>query len=110
MNKVEMFINEMKSFGPEYVTFLFYRGYCYWFAFILSERFKGEIWFNPHMVHFACKIDEELYDIYGKIDKGRNPITGEYDELDDCWISWEEYQYNNHESVESIVQSCIKKV
>lgn len=110
MDKVELFIKDFKDLFAEALEFTFYHGYCYWFAYILAARFKGEIWFNPTLVHFATYIDEDLYDIYGKIEPGRDPITGEYDERTDDWVSWEEYQYcNSHDKIESIVSSCIKK-
>ena len=56
MDKIEKFIFDMKNVFPEELEFTFYRGYCYWFAFILANRFKGEIWFNPAIVHFATKV------------------------------------------------------
>lgn len=111
MNKVEKFIKDFKKASPEYLEYTFYRGYCYWFALILAERFKGEIWFNPDIVHFAAYIKTKhhtwLYDIYGMVRIGFNPITGE--EESGNWMSWEEFQKNNHEAVEGIVASCIKK-
>lgn len=109
MNKVEQFINDMKQLFPEELESVFYRGYCYWFAFILAARFKGTIWFNSKIVHFAAKIDNELYDIYGKVRLGICPITGEEDYSENNWIEWSKFQINNHEAVESIVKSCIKK-
>lgn len=109
-NKVELFIDKMKEVFPEEIQFVFYRGFCYWFAFILANRFNGEIWFNPKIVHFACKIENELYDVYGHVDAGYSPVSGEYDGSENDWQSWEHYQLWNHEAVEGIVQSCIKKV
>ena len=109
MNKVENFINKMKADFPDDLEFVFYRGYCYWFAFILAERFKGEIWFNPEIVHFAAKIGDDMYDIYGKVRPGICPINGEEDYSENDWIEWAEFQLNHHEVVESIVNSCIKK-
>lgn len=108
MNKVIEFINGFKEASSPYIEWTFYRGYCYWFAVILSERFKGEIWFNPDIVHFAAMINGELYDIYGFVNVGKNPITGE-DETSN-WMSWEEFQCTHQEAVKSIVDSCIKKV
>ena len=108
-NKIEQFINSMKEKFPKELEFVFYRGYCYWFSLILAERFKGEIWFNPKVVHFATMIDEDLYDIYGKVKFGICPITGEKDNSENDWVSWSEFQFTNHEKVESIVNSCIKK-
>ena len=108
-NKIENFINNMKKLFPEELESVFYRGYCYWFAFILAERFKGTIWFNPRIVHFATKIGNDMYDIYGKVRPGICPITGQEDYSESDWIEWSEFQINNHEAVESIVNSCIKK-
>ena len=53
-------------------------------------------------------IDDNLYDIYGKLEFKWDPKIGE--DGSENWVSWEEFQYNNHESVEKIVDSCIKKV
>ena len=89
MNKIETFINDMKKSFPAEMEMIFYHGYCYWFAFILAERFKGEIWFNPTIVHFASKIGNSLYDIFGEIEPGVNPFTGVYDRNnDDCYIGY----------------------
>lgn len=109
MNKVEQFINDMKKFFPEELESVFYRGYCYWFAFILAERFKGEIWFNSKIVHFATKIDGQLYDIYGTVRPGICPVTGTEDYSESYWYNWATFQIENHDVIESIVNSCIKK-
>ena len=109
MNKVETFINDMKKLFPAEMEMIFYHGYCYWFAFILAEGFKGEIWFNPTIVHFAAKIGDSLYDIFGEVEPGVNPFTGVYNRSNDDWYSWENYQTNHYDVVESIVDSCIKK-
>lgn len=107
--KVQRFINDIKRVFPEELEFVFYRGYCYWFAFILAERFKGTIWFNPKIVHFATMIDGTLYDIYGEITLGINPTNGSRDYSENDWVKWSDFQINNQEAVESIVKSCIKK-
>ena len=109
MNKVESFIAQMKGMFPEELETVFYRGYCYWFAFILAERFKGTIWFNSKIVHFATMIDNELYDIYGKVRLGICPITGLEDCSENYWTTWTEFQLDHQEAVKSIVSSCIKK-
>lgn len=110
MMTVIAFIDEFKSISREEIQFIFYRGFCYWFAFILADRFNGEIWFNPKIVHFACKIEEELYDIYGKVDVGYSPVTGEYDGSENDWQTWEHFQLLNHEAAQSVIDSCIRKV
>ena len=109
MNKIEQFIDNMKEVFPEELETVFYRGYCYWFAFILAERFKGTIWFNSKIIHFATKIENDMYDIYGKVRPGICPVTGIEDYSENDWIEWSNFQINHHEAVESIVNSCIKK-
>lgn len=108
-DRVEHFIDTMKKDFPEELESVFYRGYCYWYAFILAERFKGEIWFNPKIVHFAAKINGNLYDVYGKIRPGICPVTGNEDYSENDWTEWSKFQIERHEAVESIVSSCIKK-
>lgn len=108
-DKVERFLNQMKEVFSEEVQFVFYRGFCYWLAFILADRFNGEIWFNSKIVHFACMIDGNLYDIYGKVRYGICPVTGEQDGSENYWHTWEQFQIDDHEAAQSIVESCIKK-
>lgn len=57
------FINEFKS-----AIKLFTEGKCYWFAVILKERFGGKLYYNPIMNHWACLIEDDLYDATGLID------------------------------------------
>lgn len=108
-DKVIEFLDGMKEVFDDEIKFVFYRGYCYWLANILATRFNGEIWFNSRVVHFAAKIDNKLYDIYGKIEPGFSPVTGQEDDSQEEWYSWESYQILYQETVESIVNSCIKK-
>lgn len=103
------FIDGMKEVFDEPIKFVFYRGYCYWFAYMLAGRFNGEIWFNPHIVHFAVKINDSLYDIYGKVEPGICPINGEEDYSAEAWQNWTLYQALYQETVSDIVDSCIKK-
>lgn len=109
-SNIEEFIKKFKSKFPEELEQTFYHGYCYWFAMILSLRFEGDIWFNPVIVHFASRIRGNLYDIFGLVDPGVDPYTGVYRCENDEWYSWETYQTNHQDEIESIVDSCIKKV
>lgn len=109
--KVIAFIDTFKELHPLEVEELFYHGHCYWFANILAQRFHGDIYFNPAMVHFACFIDGKLYDIYGLVEPNRyvevdNGMADSFDQ----WVSWYEFQEKHLEAVESIVATCIKKV
>lgn len=105
MNKrieVLSFINKFKYKYEKEIVDTFMYGYCYWFAHILSFRFKGDIWFNPYIVHFATRIDNTLYDIRGEIILTDNNCENE-------WISWKDYQFLYPEDIETVVSSCIKK-
>ena len=103
------FIEDFKEYSSKDIEHVFFHGYCYWFAVILAHRFKGDIWFNPNMVHFAACIKKDLYDIYGKVKPGINPETGEYREEYNDWIPWDRFQIENHEVAEAVILSCIKK-
>lgn len=96
-SEVIKFINDFKGIHKKEIENVFYNGYCYWFAYILCGRFIGEIWFNPDEVHFACKIQDKIYDICGEI------------ENTDGWIKWSEFQLTNQYLVEEITNSCILK-
>lgn len=63
-NKIKEFIDNFH--GAENV---FLNGCCYWFAFILAERFGGDICYNQPDGHFATLIDGKVYDITGEINK-----------------------------------------
>lgn len=97
--QVESFIQTFKDKYPEAIENTFLRGHCYWFAHILAARFKGDIWFNPNIVHFAAKISGNLYDVCGII----------MSDAED-WVSWLDFQLQCREAVDDIVRTCIKKV
>ena len=111
MNEVESFITDFKKYNPKALEDTFYLGYCYWFAKILADRFQGEIWFNPDIVHFAtyieCDNKSMLYDIFGAIRIGYNSVTKQAESKQ--WMPWEELQQCNPETAQSITDSCIIK-
>ena len=64
-------------------------GNCYWFAFILHERFPNlKICYLPVEGHFVCKdtIDDNLYDATGIINYN-GPIIS-LEDLRDCEPNW----------------------
>ena len=64
-SQVINFITEFKS-----ATRLFMEGKCYWFAIILRERFVGELYYDPVWNHWACLINDVLYDVTGVVKEG----------------------------------------
>lgn len=61
------FINKFKALHPQEIEDCFLHGNCYWFAFILAERFDGEIWYLPIDNHFITYIGLKFYDISGEV-------------------------------------------
>jgi hypothetical protein len=90
------FISTIKEKYPLEIEDTFSNGLCYWFAKILQIRFGGDIYFDPYHVHFAIIIDNNMYDITGKIER----CTSD-------WFNWEDYKlYNDTTAIE---KSCIIK-
>lgn len=79
----------------------FSNGQCFWFAFILYERFSvsypSEIVYNPVANHFATKIQSRIYDISGEIAR-----AGDAD-----WVSWQEYIALDQAAAARIYRDCI---
>ena len=96
MNKeILRFIKRFKKINPLVLKDQFYNGYCYYFAVILRERFGGEIFFNPNLIHFATLIDNKMYDINGVIKE------------EDNWFEWK--TYSETFDTTDILNSCILK-
>lgn len=91
MNEVLDFI---KGFEPARDLFLY--GYCYWFAMILSQRFKGKIWYMPVENHFVCAIKGRYYDAGGEVIPKRTKMC-----LWDC--------YPDEIEKARIIRDCINK-
>lgn len=71
-------------------------GCCYWFSYILSERFWQDgafIVYDPVQNHFACRIGYGVYDITGDVtDKGK-------------WMPWDTYP--DAVEKERIINDCV---
>lgn len=93
------FINDFKRFDTGQVTRTFTNGYCYWFAFILHNRFPySEIVYYDAGNHFACKIKNRIFD-----------ITGDITEKNLFFESWDEFQKAEPEKSKGIIRYCITK-
>lgn len=92
-------LNFIRFFSGSEDVFLY--GCCYWFAFILSSRFGGEIWLDVINNHFITKIDDEFYDVSGVVDMSDRKVIYRYPdqvkEYDELFFS-------------RIVRDCVMKV
>lgn len=74
--KVLKFINHFTNYGNyKDVITSFTTGNCYYFAVCLADRFNGEdpcIVYDPIANHWACKIEDKIYDITGELDNRFN--------------------------------------
>ena len=85
----------------------FTQGCCYWFAFILKERFQGKIVYDPVIGHFACQIGSSVYDIKGNIDKQYGPGFFNWYE----WDTWELYANGEPSGARTrVIKDCILKI
>lgn len=100
MNEIEKFIKGFSEFG-ESVVRCFTKGNCYWFAYILHTRFSdSRIVINNLENHFACQIENDIYDITGKCT----------DTYIGTWEDWESYQRLDSAHSKCIIDCCVNKV
>lgn len=83
-DEVLNFLNRFTEDGErQQVCDAFTRGCCYWFAYILAERFCDDgpvIMYDEVMNHFGTMLDSIVYDITGD-------VTGFYD-----WHPWDDLE------------------
>ena len=93
------FIDNFKRFDSGEVTRTFTNGYCYWFAHILHARFPDStIMYYSVGKHFACLIEDRIYDIRGDI-TDRNLF----------FEPWERFKRTNPEEARMVTKYCIEK-
>lgn len=97
-SEILRFIDGMYNDGTYRV---FTEGYCYWFAYILVERFRRYasacIMYNQVLGHFAASINNVLYDITGKIDNTEG------------WEKWDVWRKNEPVYRKVVERDCILK-
>lgn len=97
--KVLAFIQGFKRFDTGEVTRTFTNGYCYWFACILNTRFPdSEIVYYAVGKHFACKIEDHIFD-----------ITGDITNKNLFFESWDSYRKQNPFEAKEVLLSCVYK-
>lgn len=92
--KIDDFINHFAANKD-----IFLHGECYWFAQMLYNRFSVTdtvtIYYNPIDNHFACLINNQLYDASGAI-----PKTHE-------WVPWRSYINTEPLGAARVYRDCI---
>lgn len=96
MNEIYNFIARFTDASPtQNITETFTNGCCYWFAFILCNRFpEAKLMYDICQNHFVAKINNKLFDITGD-------VTEKYDV-----IEWEKYDDELHKK--RLIRDCIK--
>lgn len=101
MNFIARFTNNSKR---QEVIDTFSCGCCYWFAEILWNRFTLEIVdtncdivYDPVINHWACRIDDRIYDITGDITDNK-----EY-----CWENWNKFMFQDISLTKRLLRDCI---
>lgn len=89
------FIEQFKD-GTE----MFTCGLCYWFAFILQERFGGNMMYEPVINHFVQEIGGRLYDVTGDVTE---QYTTEYLMF---WADMESYDASLYRR---LLRDCVRK-
>lgn len=79
------------------ITEVFTSGCCYWFAVILSERFK-DVWaklmYDEVNNHFGTMIYDRVYDITGD-------VTDKYN-----WVTWDSFYDADMTHASRILRDC----
>mgnify|MGYP000181991176 CR=1 FL=1 len=88
----------ISNFKDAQDTFLY--GCCYWFAFILNERFGGTTMYLPVENHFVQAIGKRLYDVSGD-------VTVDY--MYAYIIPWANMEHYDSSLHRRIVRDCINK-
>jgi len=94
----ETVLGFIKHFKGSWDVFLY--GMCYWFAFILQERFGGTMMYEPIENHFVQEIGGRLYDASGDVTE---KYTSEY------LMPWSDVEQYDHLLYKRIVRDCIRK-
>lgn len=103
-DKVMGFINRFTQGGKNQGTIeTFTCGCCFWFAYILQERFYDidawhedvEIMYDQIENHFGCQIDGRVYDITGD-------VTDKYN-----WQTWISVVDEDELHAEHIIRDCV---
>lgn len=82
---------------------VFTQGFCYWFAYILNQKYKGNIQYLPldnHYVFFDY-ISDRYYDITGNVSESV---------LQKPCVNWDDYRKLDIVHAKRLQNNCIDKV
>ena len=99
-NKQDLILDFIKQFQDLGAENCFNNGMCYWFAYILKNRFLSEhchVMYDEVDNHFGCEINGVVYDING-IAPSHN------------WEPWYEMMTNDPLLYARILRDCRDKV
>lgn len=99
MVKQQEILHFISQFENAKETFLF--GMCFWFAFILQERFGGTMMYEPVENHYVQEIGGRLYDVSGD-------VTEQYGSSEHLmrWVDMEQFDSSLYRR---LTRDCIKK-
>jgi len=99
MNNITTFIeNFKKASNSEVLIHIFTQGYCYHFAVILHDLFKGDIIYNTTEGHFLLEKNNKYYDITGEV-----PEPSKF-------LYWEGIKICEHNLWENLIENCVYKI
>lgn len=81
---------------------IFLYGLCFWFAFILQERFGGTMMYEQVENHYIQEIGGRLYDVSGDVTERYG--TSKY------LVPWADFEQRDSSLYQRLVRDCIKKV
>ena len=95
----EIVLEFIRHFKGAEETFLC--GCCYWFAFILQERFGGTMMYEPVKNHFVQEIGGRFYDASGD-------VTDTY-KNSEYLMFWSDMEQYDPLLYQRLVRDCIRK-
>lgn len=96
-NEVLKTINEFKFADSAAIEYKYMCGDCYVFARALAEKFQGKIYYLAIDNHFITQIEDEFYDIRGKVPD---------EEIYECY-EWQHYKKFDPLDADRVEYYCI---
>lgn len=98
MHKRDEVLHFINCFSHTQETFLY--GMCYWFSFILNERFGGTTMYLPIENHFVQEIEGRLYDVSGDVTEKYNTSK---------IMRWQDMEQHDQLLYKRLIRDCVRK-